>query len=84
MVEPPETPVDRAFSVGSRILALVFCLVLGAVGGLVVVLLGGFFGDAFVPVMAACTLGAAALGALWPTPFLFLVEVILGIFGITI
>lgn len=81
MPDAPETPADRVFGMGERILAVVLGLVFGAIGGLVVVLLGGFFGDAFLPVMATCTVGLGLLGGIWPRPFLFVVEVVLGIFS---
>ena len=67
----PTEPAARVIRVSSRILAGVFGLVLGAILGIVVVLLTGAFGDAFVPVMAACTFGLATLGAVWPSPWTF-------------
>lgn len=77
MPTPDEHPLDRA---GKRVLASVVALLLGLVGGLAVALLTVGFGEWFLPVAGAVMLGSAVLAWIVPGPFLFLGEVVLGIF----
>ena len=62
-------------------MAGVFGLVLGVVVGFVFVLINGSFGDAFLPTMLGFAIGGMVLAAVFPAPFLFVLEVLLGILG---
>lgn len=77
-------PLRRIDAIGKRVLASV----LGLLAGLVLGIIGGIllvgFGDPLLATIAAAAVGGAVAGWLWPTPFLFVAELLLGMFGVDV
>ena len=78
MVSPEDHPVERA---GKRLFGSVIGLVLGVVVGVIVALVVFGFGDAALAVIGVCLVGGAVVGFFYPSPFLFVGELLIGIFS---